>query len=141
MHVPPEVVRHARQIAAEQAMKRFPPTCRIVESSGNCGVMVTVWDHRDVMPTAGSTRRPKPGPKGLKDVVKAAILDAIGAAGKPLTTKDVARELREARVVVGASTVLKALAELTQAGQLVNPRDRRGYRLPGDAPPAAPSLF
>ena len=30
----------------------------------------------------------------------------------------------------GAGTVAKALAELTAAGELVNPKDKRGYRLP-----------
>ena len=42
----------------------------------------------------------------------------------------------------GAGTVAKALADLTAAGELVNPRDRRGYRLP-DWPrrPRTRSLF
>lgn len=30
----------------------------------------------------------------------------------------------------GPGTVAKALAELTRAGELVNPQDKRGYRLP-----------
>jgi hypothetical protein len=37
-------------------------------------------------------------------------------------------------------TVAKALADLTAAGELVNPRDKRGYRLPGWVRPH-PSLF
>src|SRR5215510_2402718 len=31
----------------------------------------------------------------------------------------------------GPGTVAKALADLTKAGELLNPQDRRGYRLPG----------
>lgn len=50
--------------------------------------------------------------------------------------------LRERGIGHGPGTVVKALAELTAAGELVKPRDRRGYRLP-DWPRQSrtPSLF
>jgi hypothetical protein len=51
--------------------------------------------------------------------------------------------LRERGTGLGpGGTVVKALAELTAAGELVKPRDRRGYRLP-DWPRQSrtPSLF
>jgi hypothetical protein len=39
-------------------------------------------------------------------------------------------------------TVVKALAELTAAGELVNPKDKRGYRLPEwPRRPRTPNLF
>jgi hypothetical protein len=38
--------------------------------------------------------------------------------------------------------VAKALADLTAAGELVNRRDKRGYRQPDwPKPPATPDLF
>ena len=66
----------------------------------------------------------------------------VRAAGRPLTRKEVVRALRAAGAPHGAGTVGKALADLTAAGDLVNPRDKRGYRLP-DWPrrPRTRSLF
>lgn len=58
------------------------------------------------------------------------ILDVITRAGSPLPFHSVVRALTKAGKVHGLSTVTKALADLT-AGALENPRDRRGYRLPG----------
>lgn len=64
------------------------------------------------------------------------------AAGRPLTRKQLVRGLKDAGRPHGVGTVAKALAELTKAGDLVNPKDKRGYRLPGwPRPPATPSLF
>jgi len=55
---------------------------------------------------------------------------AVRGAGRPLTRKEVVRALKASRLGHGAGTVAKALAELTAAGELVNRRDKRGYRLP-----------
>jgi hypothetical protein len=46
-----------------------------------------------------------------------------------LTRKEVVRALREAGAAHWAGTGAGALAELTAAGELVNPRDERGSRL------------
>ena len=58
------------------------------------------------------------------------VLAAVRNAGRPLTRKEVIRALKAAKLRHGAGTVAKALAELTSSGQLVNRRDKRGYRLP-----------
>jgi hypothetical protein len=66
----------------------------------------------------------------------------VQAVGRALTRKEVIRALRAAGKAHGPGTVDKALADLTAAGELVNPRDKRGYRLP-DWPrrPRTRSLF
>lgn len=55
------------------------------------------------------------------------LLAAVREAGRPLVRR---RVLRQRGPPHGPRTVAKALAELTGAGELLNPRDRRGYRLP-----------
>ncbi len=81
--------------------------------------------------------RPSPGWFGL--IVRPADRDSadrFGArvreaeSGRPLTRRQVIRLLREAGLSHGPGTVGKALADLTAVGELVNPRDKRGYRLP-----------
>jgi hypothetical protein len=67
---------------------------------------------------------------------------AVRAAGRPLTRKEVVRALKEAGAGHGAGTVAEALADLTAAGELVNPKDKRDYRLPEwPRPDDTPSLF
>ena len=41
----------------------------------------------------------------------------------------------------GPGTVAKALADLTSAGELVNRKDKKGYRLAGWLRSATPSMF
>ena len=53
-----------------------------------------------------------------------------GAAGPQHHSNSTDRALKASRLGHGAGTVAKALAELTAAGELVNRRDKRGYRLP-----------
>ena len=48
----------------------------------------------------------------------------------PLTRKEVMKALRVAGKNHGPGTVAKALADLTAAGEFINSRDKRGYRLP-----------
>jgi hypothetical protein len=55
---------------------------------------------------------------------------ATGGGGRPFTKKQVITAVRRAGQTHGPGTVAKALADLTGAGELVNPRDHRGYRLP-----------
>jgi hypothetical protein len=50
--------------------------------------------------------------------------------GTPATRQKVVRPPRDTETPHGEGTVGKELAELTRAGLLVNPRDKRGYRLP-----------
>ena len=58
-----------------------------------------------------------------------------------LTRKEVVRALRDAGKGHGAGTIAKALADLTSAGELVNPKDKKGYRLAGWRRDETPSLF
>ena len=52
------------------------------------------------------------------------------------------KSLRAAMKMRSVGTVVKALAELTAAGELVNPKDKRGYRLPEwPRRPRTPNLF
>ena len=70
------------------------------------------------------------------------LLLVICEAGRPMTRKQLVKALREAKKPHGLGTVAKALADLTALGELVNPRDKRGYRL-AEWPrrPRAPNLF
>ena len=51
------------------------------------------------------------------------------------------RALKDAGRGHGLGTVAKALAELTRSAALVNPKDRRGYRLADWPRRQTPSLF
>ena len=62
-------------------------------------------------------------------------------AGRAVTRKDVVRALRDSGKVHGPSTVAKALADLTAAGELFNPKDKKGYRLAEWKSPPTSSLF
>jgi hypothetical protein len=67
--------------------------------------------------------------RGERAGCKQDILAALRAAGRPLTRNSIVKALRDAKTGHGPGTVAKALADLTKAGDLLNPRDRRGYRL------------
>ena len=66
----------------------------------------------------------------------------VRSTGRALTRKEVVRALKVAGKSHGPGTVAKALADLTAAGELVNPKDKKGYRL-AEWPkrPQTPSLF
>ena len=101
---------------------------RVAEVEGELACLVQVWPSKEVMPVASAERRRRAsGPRALcrKDIV-----EVVRAAGRPLTSKEVVRALRDAGRPHGSGTVAKALADLTKAGELVNTRDKRGYRLP-----------
>lgn len=79
------------------------------------------------MPVASAERRQA---GGTRVQCRQDVVEVVRAAGRPLTSKEVVRALRDAGRPHGAGTVAKALADLTAVGELVNPRDKQGYRLP-----------
>lgn len=92
-----------------------------------------------MMPT-GAERRRRSG--GGREGCRKDVLEVVTAAVRPLTRKEVVKALREARKDHGQGTIAKALADLTAAGELVNPKDKKGYRLPGWVKEdETPSLF
>ncbi len=129
--------REAVRAAAEQLLRTLAGCAgpvRVAATGGNLACLIQVWGAGQAIPTARDVNR--------RAGCRRDILRLVGDAGKPLTRKDVIRGLREARKGHGTGTVAKALAELTKGGELVNIKDKRGYRLP-DWPrrPNTPSLF
>ncbi len=110
---------------------------RSVATSGGLACLVLVWPVGEKMPTARGEQGKK---SGGRERCRADILAVIQAAGRPLTRKVVVRTLKAAGAGHGAGTVAKALADLTSTGELVNHRDKKGYRMPGWIRPS-PSLF
>ena len=73
---------------------------------------------------------------------RADVPAVVRAAGRPLTREEVANALLAAGTRHGRGTVNEGLADLTAAGELVNQRDKRGYRLPEwPSRPRTKSLF
>jgi hypothetical protein len=96
-----------------------------------------VWQEGQPAPPAAPPRRAN---AERRRQCRADLVAALAARGRPMTRKELAAALRPCpgRPGHGAGTVAKAPAELTAAGQLVNVRDERGYRLTAWAsrPPA-----
>jgi hypothetical protein len=128
----------ARDLVRLLADLPTPPTARVAEVEGPVACLILVWDAKQLMPTVGAERRRLGG--GRRAGCKADIVEAVRVAGKPLTRKEVVKALREGKKGHGTGTVAKALAELTRAGELVNQKDKKGYRLPGWRR-ETPSLF
>jgi hypothetical protein len=127
---PREVVQSAaRDLLRSLAGLPDPPTARVTEADGRVACLILVWDAGRQMPTARGESRGRRS--GRRAGCREDILAVLRAAGRPLTRKQVVKALREAKAGHGLGTVAKALAELTRAGELVNPQDKRGYRLPG----------
>lgn len=127
---PREVVQSAaRDLLRSLAGLPDPPTARVTAADGRVGCLILVWDTGRAMPTARGEARGRRG--GRRAGCREDILAVLRAAGRPLTRKQLVKALREAKAAHGPGTVAKALAELTRAGELVNPMDKRGYRLPG----------
>jgi hypothetical protein len=103
------------------------PAVRVVEAGGRRACLVLVWDAAGRMPGVGAERRAADA--GRRTGCRRDVVGVVRAAGRPLTRKQVVKALRAAGVGHGPGTVAKALADLTAAGELVNPRDKRGYRL------------
>jgi hypothetical protein len=113
---------------------------RVADADGELACLVQVWPAVAAMPVASAERRRRAN--GERAQCKEDVLLVIRAAGRPLTRKEVVKALRAVGTPHGTGTVNKALADLTAAGELINPRDRRGYRMP-DWPrgPRTRSLF
>lgn len=133
------VAAAARELVRSLADLPDPPTTRVAEVEGRVACLILVWDAARAMPTAGTELRRKDA--GGRKGCRADVVEVLRAAGRPLTRKEVVKELRVAGKAHGASTVAKALAELTATGELVNPRDHKGYRPRGWRPCRTPSLF
>lgn len=103
---------------------------RVFARSGRRLVLVLVWDAGDPPPTAAAG--------GAVAAAKRALVAAVEAAGKPVPRKALLRAV--APLGHRPGTAAKALAELVRDGELANPRDHRGYRLPAWAA-ARPGLF
>jgi hypothetical protein len=99
----------------------------VTEAEGEPACLVLVWPAREAMPIASAERRRASGPLAQ---CRQDVVDVVRAGGRPLTSKEVVRALREANRPHGPGTVAKALADLTNPGDLVNARDKRGSRLP-----------
>jgi hypothetical protein len=134
------VERAARELLRLLAELPSPPTLRVAEVDGPVACLIQVWNSSLLMPTIGAER--KRGAPGRRAECKADIVEVVSAAGSALTQKEIVRALKLAGKQHGPSTVTKALADLTAAGELVNPKDKKGYRLPGwRKRDDAPSLF
>lgn len=113
------------------------PRARVAAAGNGMACLVQVWPMRTQMPTAKGERLvPGSRRKQCRDDVVA----VVSAAGQPLTRKEIIRALKDAKAGHGVGTIAKALAELTASGEMVNTRDRRGYRLPSWVR-RQPSLF
>ena len=133
------VERAVRELLCALAHLPSPPTLRVADAEGRVACLIQLWDVKHAMPTAGAERR-KRSP-GQRDECKTDIVEVVRAAGHPLTRKEVVRDLKLAGKSHGPSTVAKALADLTSAGALINPKDKKGYRLPSWRRNPTPSLF
>lgn len=121
-----------RLLSAQPAL----PKLRVAEADGGLACLIQVWDASGPMPIA---TQPK---GGRRAGCRQDIVQAIRDVGLPLTRKQLVKAFRDAKKAHGPGTIAKALADLTSAGELVNPRDKRGYRL-SEWPrrPRTPSLF
>ncbi len=129
----------ARELLRALANMPIPPTLRVADVEGRVACLIMVWNADQLMPTAGAERKRRP--KGVRAECKAHIVEVIQSAAQPLTRKEIVKALRSAGKGHGAGTVAKALADLTSAGELVNPQDKKGYRLAGWRRDKTPSLF
>jgi hypothetical protein len=135
-HPPPEprsvLARHVAELLHELATNGAGTgPVRVADAADGLACLILVWPVDARMPTAqGELLRPKPVDGG-RERCREDILAVVRAAGRPLTRKEVVRALKDAGADHGAGTVAKALADLTRRKELVNLKDKRGYRLPG----------
>jgi hypothetical protein len=129
--------RAARELLGVLAELTDPPTLRVADADRGVACLIQVWRVPGMMPTAAGQARGTGGRAGCR----ADILAVVRSAGRALTHKQLVRALREAGTPHGPGTVMKALAELTRVGELVNPKDKRGYRLASWPTPGTPPLF
>ena len=99
-----------------------------MEVEAGVACLVIVWPAAQLMPTARAERKQT---RGGRAACKQNILDVVRDAGRAVTRKEIVKALRVADKEHGPGTIAKALADLTKSGELVNPQDKKGYRLPG----------
>lgn len=116
----------ARNLAYTLSALPNPPSLRVAEVEGRVACLIFVCDVSEGMPSIGVRRRSGGGRIGCK----ADILEVIRAMGSPITRKEVIKALRQAGKSHGTGAVAKALADLTSDRELVNRKDKKGYRLP-----------
>lgn len=119
--------RAARELLLALADLPSRAALRVTEADGRLACLILVWDASRVMPAVAAERRKL---CGRRAECKQDILEVIRTANRPLIRKQVLKELKAAGRDHGYGTVAKALADLTAAGELVNPKDKKGYRLP-----------
>ena len=103
------------------------PRARVAAAGSGMACLIQVWPMRTQMPTAKGERL-VPGSRRKR--CRDDVIAVVSAAGHLLTRKEIIRALKDAKAGHGVGTIAKALAELTASGEMVNTRDRRGYRLP-----------
>jgi hypothetical protein len=133
----------ARELLAVLAAEKceVSPDLRVTLEHGGLGCLILVWNGTGRSP---ASRRPATGsarPAGERAGCRRDVLEVLAAGRVPLTFKEVLKALRDAGRVHGKGTVMKALADLTKSRELVNLRDKRGYRLPEWPRTETPSLF
>lgn len=133
-----EVERAARELLRVLSVRSGTPSLRVAEVEGSVACLIQVWDARGTMPTVGAERRRRS--TSARSECREDVLEVVRTAGEAVTRKEVLRALRLAGKIHGTGTVAKALAELTTSGELVNPKDKKGYRLPAWVRPH-PTLF
>jgi hypothetical protein len=129
------IERRIAEVFAELPAGSVPTTFRAVGEADGVAWMLMLWPTTGPMPAIRSPITS--GGCGPRSACRAAILDLFRTVGRPLKLTSVVHRLSDR---FGESTVAKALAELMKSGELVNPRDRRGYRLP-ELVGGPPSLF
>jgi hypothetical protein len=123
------VEEKARELLRALAdLPRTPAPLRVAEVDGGLACLVQVWPAGGLMPAVAAERRRRVS--GARARCREDVLEVVRRAGRAVTRKEVIRALRAAGLPHGPGTVSKALADLTAAGELVNPRDKRGYRMP-----------
>lgn len=138
--MPDENPRLVVQAAARALLESLPFLDRPVRvADALAGVLVVVQitptPLAAPLPTLAGERRAR-GPQ-RRAGCKRAIVESL--AGGPLTRQRLVKALAGRHSV---SSIAKSLAEMTASGELVNPRDGLGYRLPEQPlPPAGPTLF
>jgi hypothetical protein len=139
LDAPRVTTRAVRDLLRALAELPTPPTLRVAEVDGRVACLIQVWDAARLMPTTGAERRRRAS--GGRTECKADVVEVVRAAGRALTRKEIIRALKSAGKDHGPGTVAKALADLTAAGALVNPKDKKGYRLGGWRKDQTTSLF
>ena len=125
------LARYAADLLRELASGASAPRrVRVADATGGLACLIQVWQADSRMPTAKKGRAEGDRATGGRESCRADVLAVVRASGRPLIRKEIVRALRSAGAAHGPGTVAKALADLTRAGEITNPRDKRGYRLP-----------